>query len=262
MLDNQKIRSRNYTIFVLSLVAAIVIVANWFSQDIAGIVVNVMYIPVTITLFGFSIINFRKYGRVGKHGVAWLFFTIGTGAWFVAESLWMIFDLILHIDPFPSVADIFYILGYPMILIFSIYYLIPLKKAITKKMYLAGATIAIIVLVPTIYITVSENFESDFNYLDEIVSITYPVLDAAILIPSTIGVFLFFRGEVNFSWTMILLGIILMSVGDTAFYFIESAGEYYTGHPMEIAFFWAYLLLLFGVYNQNLIFQRRKDPYV
>lgn len=257
-LDPEKSNSYNFLTLFLGLVSAAIILANMFGEEITKYVGNITYIPITGALFAISLYNFSRYKTVGKHGIAWLFFMIGCASWFIAESTWVVYELVLDIDPFPSSADIFYVMGYPMMFIFMRFYLEPVKKAITRKIACSSIAIAVIVLLPTVYFTVSDDFDIDGDLLEQVLLITYPILDVIILAPAIMGLMLFFRGGVNFSWTMILLGILMMAVGDTAFYFTDMNEEYFTGHPIEISYYWAYLLLIFGTYNQILVFRTKK----
>jgi hypothetical protein len=79
-----------------------------------------------------------------------------------------------------------------------------------------------------------------------------------IIIPALLGVALFFKGQVNFTWTLICIGTISVFVADTAFLFAQNEDSYYTGNPMEIMFYWNYILLAFGVYGHMKLFQKPK----
>jgi hypothetical protein len=59
-------------------------------------------------------------------------------------------------------------------------------------------------------------------------------------------------------WTLFCLGTISAFIGDAAFLFGQNESSYYTGNPMEIPFYWNYILLSFGVYSQLTLFQKAK----
>ena len=85
----------------------------------------------------------------------------------------------------------------------------------------------------------------------------YPVADAIVLVPAFIGVLLFLGGKVNFPWSLILLGIIVV-VADTGFQYYSLENSMYTGHPVDILFLWSSVLLTFGVYEHLKIFKTEK----
>src|SRR5260370_1287652 len=80
-----------------------------------------------------------------------------------------------------------------------------------------------------------------------------------VLIPSMIGVALFFKGKVNFLWSLLLIVMIFEVVADTAFQYFSLDNSYYTGHPVDILFLWSYLLFSFGLYDHIKIFKKSHD---
>jgi hypothetical protein len=68
---------------------------------------------------------------------------------------------------------------------------------------------------------------------------------------------LFFSGKVNFVWFLLLLGMLSFVIADTGFLVLSLDEEYYTGHPIDILYLWAYLFFLFGSYHYLRIFKKR-----
>jgi hypothetical protein len=193
---------------------------------------------------------------MGSHGKAWIAFAIYSAMWFIAEQVWMILELFYHQKPFPSSADIFYVAGYPAYFLFAILYLKPVKNAITKKMVIISSFIAVAVLVPNLYWSFVNNSGED--PLSVALGGFYPVADAIVLVPALIGVTLFFGGKVNFLWSLMLIGIIIEVVADTAFQYYSLDNSYYTGHPVDILFLWSYIVFSFGVYDHLKIFKTQQ----
>jgi len=162
--------------------------------------------------------------------------------------------VVLNIDPFPSVADIFYLLGYPFLFMFLIFYIEPVQKAITKKMVIIATFLALLVLIPSLFIALHN--DSDVSYSELILAIAYPIVDALVIIPALIGVSLFFKGRVNFMWTLVCIGIFSLFIADTVFLFADINMWYYTGHPIELLFYFMYILISFGVYDNMKVFSR------
>ncbi|HEV2193495.1 MAG TPA: hypothetical protein VGR54_07765 [Nitrosopumilaceae archaeon] len=227
--------------------------ATFFGKEVVKVVTDFTYIPVTGVLVILSIIISSRFRKIGNHGKAWLLFLGIAISWFVAETTWTCYELVFHLNPFPSFADAFYIAGYPFLFLFSIYYLKPFKKLISRKMILLTSLIAVSVLIPSLYMTVY-NHSDESKFAIALVTI-YPVADAIILVPALIGIFLFFRGEVNFLWTMLLIGILFEVIADTGFQYFTLNNLYYTGHPIDILFMWSYIMFSFGVYGHIQIFK-------
>ena len=250
------ILSKKYLIISLIVIAAINLAANLVSQDLATLVGNLGYVPITGAFLVLSLLIAYRFGLTGNHGLAWFSFAAFAISWFIAEMLWVHQEMILKEEPFPSAADIFYIVGYPFLLMFFVAYLQPIKAAITKKILGISCMISIGVLVPSLYLVLGSGVNAD--PLSVILGAIYPVFDAMVIIPAIIGVVLFFKGQVNFMWTLVCLGIICLFAADTAFLFGQNGDSYYTGNPTEILFYWNYVLLAFGVHNHLTLFKKEK----
>ena len=187
----------------------------------------------------------------------WIFFLVFAVVWFIAETVWTVTELFYNEKPFPSSADIFYILGYPFYFIFVILYLKPFKNSISKKLIVSTSLIATAVLIPNLYMTFQNN--SNETQTTIILEAIYPIADAIVLIPSMIGVTLFFRGKVNFLWSLLLIGFICEVIADTGFQYFSLNNSIYTGHPVDILFLWVYIIFSFGLYDHIKIFKKSHD---
>lgn len=237
-----------------------ILAVNFVSEHMRIAVVNLVYVPVPGALVILSIIITTRFRKTGTHGKAWMLFAVFATSWFIAEQLWMIYETVYALDPWPSIADYFYVGGYPFLFAFSIFYLHPLRKAISKKLVISALSISILLLIPTFYIAYNTNTET--NGYEIALAASYPVLDAIILCPALIGVTLFFKGEVNFLWSLVCLATILNVIADTGFLVLSIDESYYTGHVIDILYLWAYVLFSFGVYSHIKLFKNHKnDPY-
>ncbi len=240
----------------ITLIGFLIVFATFLGKETVKTVTDITYIPVTATLVILSAILALRFRRVGNHGKAWLFF-LGTAiSWSVAETTWTVYDLVFNIKPFPSLADVFYIGGYPFLFCFLVYYLKPVRKMITRKIFLGTLVASIAITIPSIYM--AYDFDPKVSLLENVLATSYPIADAIMLAPALMGIILFFRGEVNFTWSLVCLAIILEAIGDTGFQFASFTDTYYTGHPVDIVFLGSYILLAFGVYNHIQIFKKTR----
>ena len=255
MQNNFEKLQEQKSLFACLLITGIgITLATFFGKDVVKVLTDFTYISVAGAFVILSIIISSRFRKTGSHGKAWLLF-LGTAiSWFIAETTWTVYELAYHANPFPSPADAFYIAGYPFLFLFSIYYLKPFKKLISRKMILSTSLIAVSVLVPSLYMTIDNN--SDESKFAIILGAIYPIADSIVLVPALIGIFLFFRGEVNFLWTLLLIGILFEVIADTGFQYFTLDNSYYTGHPIDILFIWSYLLFSFGVYNHIQMFKK------
>jgi hypothetical protein len=248
--------TKKFLISTLTACAVINLISNIAGEKFAIIAGNLMYIPVAGSLLVLSLMILVRFGTTGHHGTAWISFGGYAISVFIAEMLWIVQEFFLNEKPFPSSADIFYLISYPFLLMFFIAYFQPVKHAITRKMFVVSFAFSIGILIPSLYFAVDSDTNNDS--FAEVLGMIYPILDSMILIPALIGMSLFFKGRVNFTWTLFCLGVLSVFIADTAFLFGQNQNVYYTGNPMEIPFYWNYILLSFGVYSQLALFKKDK----
>lgn len=235
-------------------IGLLIVVATFLGKETAKIVTDFVSIPVAGTLVILSFILALRFRKTGSHGKAWLFFLGISISWFIAETIWVVLELVYHANPFPSLADVFYLAGYPFLMCFLIYYIKPVKKAATKRMLIVATMISASMMFPSVYMA----YDSDpkVSIITNAIATSYPILDSIIFIPALIGIILFFRGEVNFTWSLVCIAIILNVAGDTAFQISTFTNTYYTGHPADILLLWSYAFFSFGVYDHIRIFKK------
>ena len=76
---------------------------------------GLILLHLLVAFFGLFIVLNRGYGRTLRW--AWLMLSLGALCNVFAESIWLFYSQVLHIDPYPSPADFFYTLYYPLTLI-------------------------------------------------------------------------------------------------------------------------------------------------
>jgi len=253
----EKLRSQKYLLISLIVSGFAFLIAESIGKETADLFTNLIFIPVPASVVILSVILTKKNGLTGSHGKAWIIFTIFVVMWFIAEQVWLVNELVYKEKPFPSSADFFYLSGYPLFFIFSFLYIRPFRNAISKKIIIIASLIAISILIPNLYMTFDNN--SDESEFAIILGAIYPIADAIVLIPSIIGVTLFFRGKVNFLWSLLFIGFIIEIIADTAFQYFSLNNDMYTGNPIDILFFWAYVIFSFGLYDHIKIFKKSHD---
>lgn len=215
---------------------------NWYATDFLFIIIPGVAVILSIKL---SIMH----GITGSHGKAWIFFSAFIISWFAAEQF---YDYDLDYANWEvDIADILWIVGYVLFFIFTLHYLQIVKNAISMKIILFSCLVSAMVLVPGLYLF----FEgSDLGTLEGGLTLVYPILDAIVLAPTVIGIIMFFKGEVNFLWILVLIAIICNVIGDVSYGIAVAEDSYYPGHPLDMLYLWAYVFVAFGVYSHIRLF--------
>ena len=252
----QKLQEEKILPISLFVIAFGILITNLISEDTAIVFTSWSYIFTAGSFLVLALIMMVKTRGIGSHGKAWILLAAFAICWFTAEMIWDVNELILDIDPYPSEADFFWLIGYPFYFAFLMFYLKPFRKAISRKMIAAASVFAIALIIPAFYVSYDSDLE--LTDLDNIIALSYPLLEAIAMVPALIGVTLFLTGKINFLWALICIGILCFIIADSGFLFTTLEDEYYSGHPIEILYHWGYIMLAYGIYDHLKIFKTKK----
>jgi hypothetical protein len=110
-MNNNKI-----TIIFLSLIYISALAIYWLGLGFSIIPLREgIYLSTSLIAVIAGTAAIRSYGLNGPRILTLVFLTAGITYWFVGDTLFDYYQYVLHIDPFPSAADIFYTLAYPLL---------------------------------------------------------------------------------------------------------------------------------------------------
>ena len=237
--------------FITTLLLVILVyVINYFYSENFSIFDNISLIlytiiPASMIIVSVWAIRTEQIKSIPKKSL--IFLSLAFVSWFLAEQIWMLYDYVFQIDPFPSIADIFYIAAPFLMLTSLLLFLKPLKNQISKKMLIVGTCCSVLLLIPTVFITYTES--NDFDLLELVIVLIYPIIDAIIIIPVIITVLFLIQSKKNPFWVMFLLGILILIVADTLYLFFELTGEYTDNHPIDLLWLVSYLFWTFSLWR-------------
>lgn len=237
---------------VLAFLSLALYVYGYFDREFIVVSSNLIFplyafIP-TLTAY----IAARKYGLKSVVGYTLLSFSIGLLFWTLGEVVWSIYVLVYSIEvPFPSIADILYLLGYPLLYLGLFSYLRVFKDAINNKIITVSSIIGIIVIVATGVLIIPEALYSSGNLIEAVLSIVYPIFDAVLIILAIIGAMIFLGGRIAISWILTSIGFILLGIVDLSYYYQNLLGLIWEGHPLELIWLWSYIFLAAAFYNHS-----------
>ena len=151
----------------------------------------------------------------------WL--SIGLTFWFAAEVTWVYTRQIVGIElPYPSIADASWIIGYGF-LAFYMYRIMrkmrntnPIEKNLVLLVSVAVSLSLGYVLNLTFGVADILGFQDDI--LAPIVSLSYPILDGILLVPSMVILWSLRRGDPSsFNWLLMSMAFVLLAIGDIGF---------------------------------------------
>jgi signal transduction histidine kinase len=208
-------------------------------------------IPGILLVFS-TILTIKLYKQKHFQSKAFLFFTIGVSFWFVAEQIFAVYTYVYDVNPFPSLADIFYLGAYPFFIIFLLISIKPIRKLISKKIWLFSIALAFSFLIPSILACYNslEETEGGLDPFSKSIALSYPILSSLQLVPAIIGIMFMVKKEISYSWMLLLFGFLIYSVSDTFYLFSELDGSYYDGHPVDIMYLYSFILLIFFLHSR------------
>lgn len=205
-----------YILIFAFMAAAYIIHGNELARSIYSLIP-----PLLALLMALAAVDTYKLDNV--HGRAMAFFAGAMFCLFVGESLFLVYQRIFDINPFPSLADVFYLSAYPLLLMGLLteawHHKIGWDKT-NRTVYLLLIGL-LAVLVPFMaYFGVYLAWDSADGFWSNIIAIGYGVNDLLLIIPVffVLGIALGYKGgKLYRSWIGIFIAILIMMVSDVLF---------------------------------------------
>ncbi|MGW8251761.1 MAG: diguanylate cyclase, partial [Anaerolineales bacterium] len=166
-------------------------------------------------VLGVYIISQRAYGMTLRW--AWFLLTLGAWCFVIAEGLWTYYSIVLGIDPFPSPADYFYVLYYPLTLVGVL--LLSFAFVPRQERSLLWLDIGILLMffgmLLWYYFLASPELLS--SSLSEYVALVYPAGDFLIFVVALALILRDLTRVARWILALIALAMVFSAVGDIAF---------------------------------------------
>ena len=260
-------------IFCLMLIWWAYITAN----SLKDITINFLYgaalgvLPVVGSIFGF--INAIKWGSFKSDiGKALIFLSIGLMTWGIGTLVFAYYNLFLEVAvPYPSVADAFYIISWPLWVIS----MINLSRATGARFQLSNTIGRLtLLIVPLLIIALSYYlliivaregmFEISGDFLKTFFDLAYPIGDVVIL---TIAIliyglsFKYLGGSFKWPIIIILAGFVMNYISDFSFSYTTTKETFFVASWIDLIFTITFFLLSLGVslIEPSLIHNKNKE---
>lgn len=192
--------------------------------------------------------------------LGWWLFTLAFFADLSGNVIWTYYDVVLEIEPWPSLADIGYLAFYPLVLAGLLCFKIELPDKTERYQFWLDAIIVVTgagtviwyFLLRTIA-TVEYN-----NTLELVLSEAYPVGDILLLFGVTTLILKrpLHYSDAGLAW--LIAGIICMFIADLVFSYQNLQGTYQSGGATDALYVIYYLLLITGCQIEYIMSSRQK----
>jgi signal transduction histidine kinase len=152
--------------------------------------------------------------------------------------------------------------SYLFIVAFLFISLKPVKKLLSKKIWLLAFGFSMAFLIPSI-IASYDSLEGG-DVFEIAISLAYPVLTSVQLIPVILGISILGKNPSSFPWMLLLFAFLIYSVSDIYSLFSQLDETYYVGHPVDLMHLYSFIFLIFSIhsYLKTLPFQNVKNKFI
>lgn len=191
----------------------------------------------------------KRYKGSPVFGKTYLALAIGFILLFVGDSI--VYNYYLYVldeDPYPSIADVFFIAFY----FFTGYHLVKNIRYFKKDLGV-GSKIAVpalaIAFVAAFGLFTIETLEDDpiVYYM----GVLYVVASAAILSLAILGLTVFRHSVLGIAWVMLVIGIFFYSFADVWYYYLEEIGEFTIIHPVNTLWLVSNIFMIYALYKHK-----------
>jgi hypothetical protein len=192
----------------------------------------------------------KRYKGSEVFGVTYAALGIGFLFLFAGDTVYNYYELVLHEDPYPSIADVFFILYYPFVayhLIKNIHYF---KKDLDliSKLFVPGLILTIVSIFAFISFDEIEGLSFDFYFGLIFVFGSSLVLSLAIL-----GASVFRQSILGVAWLLLAVGIFLFTFADVWYYYLELTEGYTVSHIISTLWVLSNLIIIYALYKHKKI---------
>ena len=177
--------------------------------------------PLIATVAG--VFSLGLYGFHGSKSITLILLTFGMLCWLLGETMWYVYEFVLHTNPFPSTADIFYLLAYP-IFFFALVYEIKstgvslkhIRKSLLFLFILTFLVFAVLVGYFGIYLA----FDPKEALFTNLIAMGYGVGDLFLIMANVFVLVLAWEyrgGKLSGVWLSLFVGFIFTLIADILF---------------------------------------------
>lgn len=189
---------------------------------------------------------------------AWMLIGLGMAMWTAAELLWMYLEVGIGDDvPYPSPADIIWVVGYvPLIIgLFTGYRGLRVRLSARLRLVVALAYGVLLAALAHVFLGPMFFGPSSGSPAEAFFGSCYLVGDLTLAFIATLSLIVVWDGLIGRPWLSITIGMLLFALSDSGFSYADRAGTYAVGANWESAmidvmYLAAYLLVALGAYRQ------------
>ena len=235
---------------IISVVIVFHIYVNFVSNpDDADNIISIFSFlnPLAVSIASFIVA--AKYIDAGVYRRAYIALGFAYLMIFLGELSYLIYDLVLEIEPYPSIADVFFFLQYPLTIA---YLIINIKffSTITSKYKIWIIALPSLIIAGYASNAFSELGEYGFDFF---YGVSFVASASVLLAFTVLGATIFREGLLGKAWMILVIGILSLTIGDTWYYHLELIGEFDLIHPVNLFWYAGYWIIIYALYKHKKI---------
>jgi len=240
---------------IVALIAYFVAVfITYISGDFESLAVQIWNLlpPLLAAILGVYTVSI--YSINNPHAKAIAFMALGVFFWFLGDFIWFIYEYFLNKNPFPSIADYFYLIAYPFLLLGLIQ---ELRSNVLKWTYckiIASVSLSLFFGLIVLYFGILKAYNPFESILNNVVAMAYGVGDLILIIFAVAILMIaigYQKGKLFLPWLLILIGFVFILAADILFAIYRNSYEEYLGYYRMLDLGWisGFLFVSFGFYS-------------
>ena len=242
------------SIFIVHFIINLILyLSNGFNldhtEDFYSVYSSVVIIGYGLVALIFLFLISSRFGIRTYLGKVWFLFTLGILSFVFGDMIFSYYDIFLKTEsPFPSIADVVYLIGYPLIFIAIFTQIKSLNVKLPKNEIIVISAIqifiALLVVMFLMIPMISTEITHEFTIEMLLISLAYVLFDLPLFLGALLLIFKYKGGQFSKVWLLVAIALIVMSFGDWLF-------AYYTWNGISLA--WGIYDLFFIALYQILI---------
>ena len=167
-----------------------------------------------------AILAVCRHGIQGLHGKSYLFLMLGLISWFLADLslLYYYYALGIEEQKLVSVADGFWFTGYIFLALHLFTVLRSILSRIKPGIVVLVSIITLLFVTYNVFSLISSEFLIDVDFAAFVVTISYPILDLLLIIPSAV-ILVTLRKDYEHSipWLLSSLSLLINAIADDGY---------------------------------------------
>ena len=165
---------------------------------------------------------------------------------FAGDTTYVYYQYVLDEDPYPSIADVFF-LAFP---VFALYHLITniryFKRNVGIPSKILVGSITILITLSYAYFSFEDLGEANFDFY---FGTLFVATSSLILSHAVLGASVFRQSVLGTAWLLLAIGIFIFTVADVWYYYLELFGLFDISHPTNTLWVLSNMVIIYALYK-------------